>query len=308
MPIEFRCPHCGAQASAADSSADEPGVCSGCGKPLTIPPRSPDTSALPAKRPILKIVLVAVLVAVGLLVLLSLLFPVQCVVREAARKAQCMNHLQQISLAMSSYQQAYGSYPPAFVADKNGRPVHSWRVLLLPYLDCQDLYKQYHFDEPWDGPHNRALASQTPWIYRCPSDQTAASITSYAVVVGPNTVFPGSKKVRMGEITDGVSNTILVVEAARAGINWLEPRDLSEDRMRFKINGAPDTEISSFHIGLANVSFCDGSVHFLPDSIDSTVLKHLIERNDGHQIDMDQFFQPSPPAPLPRAGEGRKLP
>jgi hypothetical protein len=305
MPIEFRCPHCGAQASAADSSAGEAGVCSGCGKTLTIPPRGPDTNDRAAKRTNWPTILIAVLVPVALLVLL--LFPAVNSVRGPTRPGRCITNLSQISNAMFCYELDHNSFPPAYVADKNGRRMHSWRVLLLPYLDCKDLYKEYHFDEPWDGPHNRALADRMPEVYCCP-DAPSTSVTSYAVVVGPNTVFPGAKAVRMNEITDGLSNTILVVESAKAGINWLEPRDLNEDRMRFKINGDPNTEIGSFHLHGANIVFCDGASVFFQDSINAEALKDLIERNDGHRVDMGQLFQPSPPAPLPRAGEGRKLP
>jgi DNA-directed RNA polymerase subunit RPC12/RpoP len=291
MHVEFRCPHCGAQVSAPDSSAGAGDVCTACGKPLVpLSPGSPEADALRAERLNWPIVLAAVLFPTGLIVLLvcgGLWLPA---VWEAGRKAHCMNALQQISIAMLSYQQAYGALPPAYVADKNGRQMHSWRVLLLPYLDCQTLYDAYRFDEPWNGPHNRALANSMPPIYRCPSShETGASVANYAVVVGPNTVFPGAKTVRMGEITDGVSNTILVVEAARAGINWLEPRDLKEESMNFKINGDPNAEISSFHVAGANASLCDGSVHFLPDSTDPAVLKDLIERNDGHRVDIDQL-------------------
>ena len=133
----------------------------------------------------------------------------------------------EISKAMLLYQAVNGSFPPAYVADKNGRPMHSWRVLLLPYLDLNLLYQAYHFDEPWNGPHNRALADRMPSTYKCPdTPRSPASVTSYVVVVGPNTAFPGAKAIREAEITDGITNTIMIVEAARAGINWLEPRDL----------------------------------------------------------------------------------
>jgi hypothetical protein len=286
MHVEFRCPHCGAQASAPDSGTGPTGVCSSCGKPLTVsPPGSFDDDALHAKRTVWPVIAMAVFLSL----LLLLLLPAMKTSPPGGRLDQCMSNLMQISKAMLMYEADHGSLPPAYVADKNGRPMHSWRVLLLPYLDRLPLYKEYHFDEPWDGPHNRPLADRMPRVYRCPSAPTGVSVTSYAVVVGPNTVFPGATAVRRDEISDGLSNTILVVEAARVGINWLEPRDLKEENMHFKINGDPRTEISSFHVHLANAMFCDASPHPLKDSIDPALLKDLIERNDGHRVDMDQL-------------------
>jgi hypothetical protein len=287
MPIEFRCPHCGTQTSVPDSVAGRTGACFGCGKPLVVPPAdSADGYALPAKRSKWPIILIAVLALapVALLVLvccggvlLGLALPAVNAARETARRMECANNLKQISLAMLQYEQMYHSLPPAFVVDKNGRPMHSWRVLLLPYMD-EDLYKEYHFDEPWDGPHNRALANRMPAIYHCPSAGPMGSVTSYVVIVGPRTAFPGAKPAPASEINKDAASTILVVEAPRAGINWLEPRDLREEEMHFKINGDPKNEIGSFHVRGANVSYCDASVHYFADSMDAKVLKQLIER------------------------------
>ena len=287
MPIEFRCPHCGTQTSFPDSSAGPTGSCVGCGKPLTVPaPGGSEAYATPAERWKLPNDRVVMMTGLGVFVMLvcgGLLLPLVISSRVNGRKFHCANCLQQISMAMLIYEADHGSFPPAYVADKNGRPMHSWRVLILPYLGRRDLYEQYHFDEPWDGPHNRTLAHRMPWFYRCPSDtRNADSMTDYAVVVGPNTAFPGAKAVKLSDIPDGLQNTLLVVEAAKAGIPWLEPRDLSEDRMQFKINGDPNTEISSYHSQGANAAFCDGHTEFLSDSENARVLKDMVERNDGH--------------------------
>src|SRR5580704_3157028 len=109
-----------------------------------------------------------------------------------ASRTECKNHLQQLALAMHNYHDQYGSFPPAYIADKDGRPMHSWRVLLLPFLEFDSLHKQYRFDEPWNGPHNRLLAEPAPSLFHCPSDTGAKTNTSYVVVVGPKTIFPGA--------------------------------------------------------------------------------------------------------------------
>ena len=77
--------------------------------------------------------------------------------KERSHRARCPNNLKQIAIALQSYHDEYGSLPPPYVAAADGQPMHSWRVLLLPFLECEPLYRQYRFDEPWDGPNNRKL-------------------------------------------------------------------------------------------------------------------------------------------------------
>ena len=93
--------------------------------------------------------------------------------REAGRRPKCGNNLKQIGLAMANYCNAYGRFPPAVIADASGRPMHSWRLLLLPFLLSEEkaLYSSYNFDQPWDGPDNIRLADRMPAVYRCPSDK-----------------------------------------------------------------------------------------------------------------------------------------
>jgi hypothetical protein len=88
---------------------------------------------------------------------------------ERARQVQCANDLKQIAMALHCYHQQYGMLPPAYLADATGRPMHSWRVLLLPFLEAQSLYDQYDFREPWNGPNNSKLLTKMPYFYSCPS-------------------------------------------------------------------------------------------------------------------------------------------
>lgn len=136
---------------------------------------------------------------------------------------RCQANLRAIGMALQRYQADHGSYPPAFVADAAGRPIHSWRALLLPYLDEPALARAYRRDEPWDGPHNAQLAGLVPEAYRCPA-HAAWGCSSYAVVVGPGTAWPGPVGITAARITDGTA--ILAVEL-EGGIPWLEPRDLT---------------------------------------------------------------------------------
>jgi hypothetical protein len=224
----------------------------------------------------------AVAVLGGLLILL-MLPPVSCVYSRAPR-TECKYNLKILAQAIYSYHDAYHSFPPAYIADKNGRPMHGWRVLLLPFLECRPLYEQYRFDEPWNGPHNRTLASQMPSVFRCPSDTGAENATSYFVVVGQHTVFPGAVPIRIKDIPDGTSNTILLVEAVDSGINWLEPRDMSYEEALRGINPKEGWGISSRHAAGergAQVAFADGSTRFLSDETSVEQLRRMLERNDG---------------------------
>ncbi len=212
----------------------------------------------------------------------SALLPSVQSAREAARRASCSNNLRQIGLAMHNYHDKYNCFPPAFLPDENGKPKHSWRVLLLPFLDEKSLYAEYRFDEPWNSPHNTAVASRMPGVYRCPADSTAIAshTTSYAMLVGPRAISDGPTARRMADI-NSPSSTIMVGEAAGAGINWLEPRDIDVGKMTFQIrHPGPNSEaeindISSSHPIVANVLLCDGSVHALSDTVDPKLLKAM---------------------------------
>ena len=201
---------------------------------------------------------------------LCLLFPFVSTPREVYRRSQCKNNLKQIWLALHNYHDSYGCFPPAYIADENGRPRHSWRVLILPYIDQESLYKQYRFDEPWDGPNNRKLADSIVAVYNCPSDahgenKITSTSTSYVAVVGPETAWPESGTTAIRDISDGTSNTILVVEVANSGIHWMEPRDLHVVQMAPTINAKSGQGISSRHTGGAHVLLADGSTRFITE-------------------------------------------
>ncbi len=179
------------------------------------------------------------LVLFGFLLLLGLLLPAISCAREAARRCACTNNIRQIALALLNYRQANGCFPPAYIADKNGQPAHSWRVLILPYLEGQTLYQQYNFNEPWDGPNNKKLlAGRPPMCFVCPSDGniriSGTACTSYAAVVGADAAWPGKTS---GKPTGDPSQTILLVEIAGADIEWTEPKDVSLDALLAKSPG-----------------------------------------------------------------------
>ncbi len=147
------------------------------------------------------------------------------------RGTQCRDNLHMIGIALHNYHDAHGTFPPAVIADDHGRPMHSWRVLILPYIDQRLLYEQYDLNEPWDGPNNRLLLDKIPSVYVCPSgygrDQHEKT-TSYVAVTGLGAAWPGRSARSLEEFTDGTSKTIFIIETD-ADIPWMEPRDVDVD-------------------------------------------------------------------------------
>jgi hypothetical protein len=176
---------------------------------------------------------------VGIAVLLGLailLWRAVYLAREAALEAQSKCPLNQLQLALHNYHYQYGCFPPAYLTDGEGTPMHSWRVLILPYIEAEELYRAYDFDEPWNGPNNILLADRMPQIYHCPTELESNSMTNYVVLVGKDTAFPFDKPTSYRDFRDGLGNTILLAEIAHSDIMWLEPRDLVVDEMSFSIN------------------------------------------------------------------------
>ena len=117
--------------------------------------------------------------------------------------------------------------------------MHSWRVLLLPFVDGNAVYKQYRFDEPWDGPNNRKLADKMPSIYALHGCEKPGNMTTnYLRVVGDKTASPSNRTLQQSDITDGIANTLFIVENIDAKVHWMKPRDLEFDSMSFTISAS----------------------------------------------------------------------
>jgi hypothetical protein len=216
---------------------------------------------------------------------LLLLLPVVEAPRESSRRSSCMNNLKQLTLALRYYHEVNGCFPPAYIADKNGRPIHSWRVLILPYLERTDLYNAYDFTQPWDGPNNQKLLASRPREYACPSDDNSyspgAAETSYVAVVGQTAAWAGERPRKLGtaDFPGCASNTIMLVEVADSGIPWTKPRDLSLDTLDEVQDKLPSPALAKRHLrpeeffltygraAGAHVAMADGSVDLLPGEL-----------------------------------------
>lgn len=183
---------------------------------------------------VLIVVLVVACVAIALAcggVLLGFVLPAINEARGNARYLTSVGHLKQLGLALHNYHDVFGTFPPPYIPDENGQPKHSWRVLILPYIEEQGLYDRYDFDEPWDGPNNILLIHERPMIFGNPglSDEDATT-TTYQAIAGPGTCFdPTGPAISMSQVTDGLANTLLLVENFGAPVVWTEPDDTSPE-------------------------------------------------------------------------------
>ena len=191
-------------------------------------------------------------------------------------------------MAVANYHDANGCYPPAYLADRDGKPMHSWRVLLLPYLEHTALFNAYNFAEPWNDPNNAKLADRIGSIYHrlgLGSDQ--ALTTSFVAVVGPQTAWPGRRPATEKDLGDGPRDTLLLVEVPDGQFLWMEPKDLEFERMSFRINDGSGRGLGS-RLGGARVVSASGTVRTLPDDFDPNTLRAMLTANGGEKIEEGQ--------------------
>ncbi|MDO4586921.1 MAG: DUF1559 domain-containing protein [Planctomycetia bacterium] len=239
-----------------------------------------------------------------------LFFPSYSMVTEAINRCYCSSQMQKLDYAMQLYKADHGTFPPAFTVDAKGNPLHSWRVLLLPYLGQQELFDQIKLDEPWDSEHNRAFHSADLAIYRCPSLEEAQKIipgeTSYSVIVGKNSLFDesGTGKDPLAMIKENpekdVLDMILIAERSDP-ICWMKPdneirennvkdyginKSLNElnsriyDRNEVRWNDKIPGTVASVHPGGANFALSNGASLFLSATIATSSSSEKLEEDE----------------------------
>jgi hypothetical protein len=185
-------------------------------------------------------------------------------------------------LAVANYHDVHGRYPPPYIAGPDGRPWHSWRVLILPYIEGSYIYDAYDFAEPWDGPNNRELADRMPKIFTFHgTHKPGNTVTNYLAVVGAGTAWPWPDRVTDADVTDGLSSTILIVENRGANVHWMEPRDLSLDGMDLTVNSPAG--VSSRYDSPA-VTMIDGSLYRLRPTLAPATLRALFTIRGGEPL------------------------
>ena len=298
MPLPFACPHCGEMTLVEDEFAGHSGPCIGCGRTIVVPrfasprppgPAGPAAAAVPAsaypgmpqispRNRVLFLTLIGVAATVAVIALLTVLFqPVMEYSRAGSHRRKCAANLRKIGVALLAYEQKYGTLPPAYVEDKDGNRLHSWRVLILPFLGPEEkaLHAEYNLGESWDSKQNMLVSEKIPDVFRCPADEpeqpSDANNTSYLVVVGKGTAFPGATTVSRKQITDDQRQTIYVVEAKATSVLWTEPTDLQEGQQNLEIGA----DVGGNHHRGINVLFSTGEVRFLREDFDTRDLRSM---------------------------------
>jgi hypothetical protein len=222
-----------------------------------------------------------------------------------ARRAQSQNNLKQMALSILSFNDTYRRLPPAAICDKiTGKPLLSWRVILLPYLEQKPLFDEFKLDEPWDGPNNKKLLAKMPDVYAplgvMPKEPHSTfyrvfvatvdpklppgsqHLTAWMTYPAPNTPFGAWGGPFPASISDGASNTIAIVEAAEA-VPWTKPDELVYDARK------PLPKLGGLFTDGFNVAWMDGSTRFIPHRVDEKTLRALITANGNEVVDPSKF-------------------
>ena len=216
----------------------------------------------------------------------ALLTPPIGAARAAAQRNQRINQFKQFALAFWNYESANQNFVTQANYDAKGQPLLSWRVHLLPYLDQQALYAEFHLDEPWDSPHNRNLIERMPEVFADPNPAVQRSVgagrTTFVAPVSAETVFPprkalpDGKPLRVRDVMDGTSKTILFVEVVpERAVVWTKPEDWNVD-LEHALVGVRRTDQSGFV-----AAFNDGSVRVMPHDLDEPSMRAFLTRAAG---------------------------
>ncbi len=209
---------------------------------------------------------------------------------DAGRKSQCANNMRNIVLALINYESAHQRFPAAVRLDKEGRPLQSWRVETLPFLELQNLYSRANLKKPWDDPVNANVRNTSIPLFHCPSCRQEGKC-NYLAITGPDTVWPNEGKVRLKDISDDPGETLLLVEVADGLADWSEPKDLSLEELCDSKNEEKTLKLFSVHSGGAHVVFCDGFIQWMRAETLVKNLRALATRNGGEKIELDERKQ-----------------
>jgi len=247
---------------------------------MAIEPRDPNENARDVEGISIFGTLMKVVAVLGVIVVfIGLLLPAPRVARESDRRIQCWNNLKPIMLGLRNYAEKYDVFPPAYTVDAAGKPMHSWRTLILPYVEQEELYKSIDLTKPWNDPVNSTAFKTQLNVYLCPSMGNFNNETTYRAMVGPNACFLPTKPRRLDEITDPHESTVAVIEGpVDQPVPWMAPIDADESLFQ-----SLTTTPGSRHPGGANVGMVDGSVKFLKATCPADV-RHALSTIAGKDV------------------------
>lgn len=230
---------------------------------------------------------------------------------EEGRCANCLNNLKRIGIAMCNYLDKEKQFPPVFTCDKEGKPLFSWNVALLPYLDEPNsnenkTYNLLKKDEPWDSPHNaKVLSSSRIFSFNCPSNGKANCDTNFVAIIGPGTIWRNDKAVGLREVKKGTSHTVALVEVADSGSHWAKPFALTVEEVLERMKTGKGVRISSPHQGLVgplyvyppviHVLLADGAVRSLPAKMPISLWRQILEGEVNNFDYLESQIDPNAP-------------
>lgn len=205
-------------------------------------------------------------------------------VRGAVYRTQTLNNLKQLGLALANYELTHQRFPTAALTTSDGKPGLSWRVAILPMIEEESLYQQFHLNEPWDSPHNRELAARMPAVFQSPGSSLDDGYTNYLAVVGKDSIMVSGKKgIAANQVPDGVSQTLMVVEADDTyATPWTKPDDYVVDE------NEPGYGLGGIWSGMFFGVMADGSPHRFPISLGPEALNGLFTRSGGEAINLEE--------------------
>jgi hypothetical protein len=287
MPYRFTCPHCQTKTEVEDRFSGQSGRCVTCGEPIQLPHfavaagTAPATTGRPAAGWIIASAVAVILLACLLIALVRMGRQTMTRLTTGRERNASLQNLERIAAALNAYAADHGSYPLRVTRDSNNNPLHSWRVLILPYLGEEELYSRFDLTLAWDSPHNMQAAGDIPAVYQHPSAGEKLE-SSYYVIAGPGTLFPAPIPLGPDQISDDPSQTILVIEGTpivASGL-WTEPVDLDAGNLRSN----PGIEPGGLSAGGVAFATSDGRGHFVPDSIDPLTFRSLITPRGGERL------------------------
>ena len=313
MSYLFTCQHCQTKTLVEDRYSGQSGNCVTCGSAITLPDFAPqaavETSPVgnaaairqgdrgwsPQTRRAIAATIGLILLGITSVSIVRFGVPAVSSLQANRWRASSIRDLEQVAAALNAYASDYGTYPPPAIYGADGTPLHSWRVLILPYLGENELFDRYDFNEPWNSAGNRRLIGQPPALLRSGEVATASR---FYLITGPGTLFPpalphGFAPRGPRDVSDNPGQTLLVVEAvppAAAMLSgWTEPIDLDVSLMRGAIGSSPGVEIGGVSEDGAVVATVDGRGHFIDQRLSPVTVMALTTIAGGEPIADDIF-------------------
>lgn len=225
----------------------------------------------------------------GVLVVLAILFVIAAVFLPSPRyrimqRMSCTNNLKSIGLALLNYEQTYGVFPPEYTVDAAGKPLHSWRTLILPFLEEKEIYDSIDLNKPWDDPVNQKVWNRIPKCYSCPAKKSKLDHTYYQAVVTDKSAIQKTVSHSVKEITDGPASTLLIFESSiEDAVPWMKPTDAD-----WSSHVAKFAKAKMPHEELGNVLFSDGSVGVLSTKMNPRIFDAFATISQGDKLPEDE--------------------